>query len=142
MTLVHHHYVGIIISPQLKPGMLHSDCDIDFSTDHMLVEIHQSHSRDPDPSGSQQEELRDISAKTRAILLDLFALGYGASTALAVLWRPAVCTVEAWEARNLKRDKKILDTWTRDGVVFVKTADNNIKAYTTERHWKAFTNNL
>ena len=48
----------------------------------------------------------------------------------------------AWEARNLKRDKKILDTWTRDGVVFVKTEENNIKAYTTERHWKAFTNNL
>ena len=86
VTLVHHHYVGISISPQLKPGMLHSDCDIDFSTDHMLVEIHQSHSRDPDPSGSQQEGLRDTSAKTRATLLDLFALGYGASTALSVLW--------------------------------------------------------
>ena len=26
----------------------------------------------------------------------------------------------AWEARTLKRERKISDTWTRDGVIFVK----------------------
>ena len=48
----------------------------------------------------------------------------------------------AWEARNLKRDRKILDTWTRDGVVFVKLADNKIKTFNATRPWKEFASKL
>ena len=45
----------------------------------------------------------------------------------------------AWEARTLKRERKILDTWTRDGTIFVKVGDNVVKSFVTPRTWKAFT---
>ena len=38
----------------------------------------------------------------------------------------------AWEARNLKRYKKLTDTWTRDGIIFIKR-DNLIKSFTSAR---------
>ena len=44
----------------------------------------------------------------------------------------------AWEARTLKRERKISDTWTRDGVIFVKKGDTGIQSFTTQRAWKAF----
>ena len=44
----------------------------------------------------------------------------------------------AWEARSLKRESKVADTWTRDGIVFVKVGDNSIKSFTAERLWKVF----
>ena len=48
----------------------------------------------------------------------------------------------AWEARSLKRENKVADTWTRDGIVFVKVGENSIKSFTTERLWKAFKDKL
>ena len=47
----------------------------------------------------------------------------------------------AWEARTLKRERKISDTWTRDGVIFVKKGETGIKSFTTQRAWKAFLDN-
>ena len=44
----------------------------------------------------------------------------------------------AWEARTFKRERKISDTWTRDGVIFVKKGETGIKSFTTQRAWKAF----
>ena len=44
----------------------------------------------------------------------------------------------AWEARTLKRERKISDTWTRDGVIFVKKGESGIQSFTTQRAWKAF----
>ena len=48
----------------------------------------------------------------------------------------------AWEARRLKRESKVADTWTRDGIVFVKVGENSIKSFTAERMWKAFKDKL
>ena len=48
----------------------------------------------------------------------------------------------AWEARTLKREGKILDTWTRDGTIFVKVGENAVKSFVTPRTWKAFTHKL
>ena len=48
----------------------------------------------------------------------------------------------AWEARNLKRENKLIDTWTRDGTVFVKLAENRIRTFTATRPWKEFTAKL
>ena len=48
----------------------------------------------------------------------------------------------AWEARNLKREGKITDTWTRDGVIFVKLGENRIKSFTATRAWREFTGKL
>ena len=39
----------------------------------------------------------------------------------------------AWEARTLKRERKISDTWTRDGVIFVKKCESGIQSFTTQR---------
>ena len=47
----------------------------------------------------------------------------------------------AWEARTLKRERKISDTWTRDGVIFVKKVETGIQSFTTQRAWKAFLDN-
>ena len=44
----------------------------------------------------------------------------------------------AWEARKLKREGKVVDTWTRDGTVFVKVGENNIKPFRSVKAWKAF----
>ena len=44
----------------------------------------------------------------------------------------------AWEARTLKRERKISDTWTRDGVIFVKKGESGIQSFTTQRAWKTF----
>ena len=44
----------------------------------------------------------------------------------------------AREARTLKRERKISDTWTRDGVIFVKKGESGIQSFTTQRAWKAF----
>ena len=48
----------------------------------------------------------------------------------------------AWEARTLKRQNKVADTWTRDGTVFVKVGDNSVKSFTAERLWKMFKHKL
>ena len=48
----------------------------------------------------------------------------------------------AWEARCLKRDNKLIDTWTRDGVIFTKSKDNKINSITTQRAWKEFKERL
>ena len=48
----------------------------------------------------------------------------------------------AWEARKLKREGKVVDTWTRDGTVFVKVGENNIKPFRSVKAWKAFCINL
>ena len=48
----------------------------------------------------------------------------------------------AWEARCLKRDNKLIDTWTRDGVIFTKSKDNKINPITTQRAWKEFKERL
>ena len=39
----------------------------------------------------------------------------------------------ARNARHLKKDKKITDTWTRDGVIFVKTLGGQIERIKTQR---------
>ena len=36
------------------------------------------------------------------------------------------------------RDGKLTETWTRDGIVFVKTVDNLSKSFTATNAWKAF----
>ena len=48
----------------------------------------------------------------------------------------------AWEARALRRDGKIVDTWTRDGLIFVKVGENNIKTHKSFTTWKLFTDKL
>ena len=48
----------------------------------------------------------------------------------------------AWEARTLKRKRKILDTWSRDGTIFAKVRENAVKSFTTTRTWKAFAKQL
>ena len=48
----------------------------------------------------------------------------------------------AWEARCLKRDNKLIDTWTRDGVIFTKSTDNKINSITTQRARKEFKERL
>ena len=48
----------------------------------------------------------------------------------------------AWEARTLKRQNKVADTWTRDGTVFVKVGENSVKSFTAERLWKMFKDKL
>ena len=48
----------------------------------------------------------------------------------------------AWEARNLRRDGKLTETWTRDGTVFVKTVDNITKSFTATNAWKVFVDKL
>ena len=53
-------------------------------------------------------------------------------------WRATI----AWEARTLKRERKILDTWTRDGTIFVKVGENVVKSFVTPRTWKDFTHKL
>ena len=47
----------------------------------------------------------------------------------------------AWEARTLKRERKISDTWTRDRVIFVKKGETGITSVNTQRAWKAFLDN-
>ena len=45
----------------------------------------------------------------------------------------------AWEARQLRRDGKVLDTWTRDGIIFVKKSENHIKSF---HAWRLFMEQL
>ena len=47
-----------------------------------------------------------------------------------------------WEARTLKREGKIIDTWTRDVTIFVKVGENAVMSFVTPRTWKAFTHKL
>ena len=48
----------------------------------------------------------------------------------------------AWEAHQLRHDGKLIDTWTRDGIIFVKKSENNIKLFTAITAWKLFTEQL
>ena len=48
----------------------------------------------------------------------------------------------AWEARQLRRDGKLIDTWTRDGIIFVKKTENNVKSFTAVNAWKVFKEQL
>ncbi len=48
----------------------------------------------------------------------------------------------AWEARQLRRDGKLIDTWTRDGIIFVKKSENNVKSFTAITALKLFTEHL
>ena len=42
----------------------------------------------------------------------------------------------AFLARGLKRKKKIQDTWTRDGVIFIKLTDDSVKRCSTESQYE------
>ena len=48
----------------------------------------------------------------------------------------------AWEARKLRREGKLIDTWTRDGMIYIKLAENQIKSFTAARPWKLFVDKL
>ena len=48
----------------------------------------------------------------------------------------------ASDARKLKRDGKIQDTWTRDGIIFTKDMNGSIKAFTAQRFWEAYKEKL
>ena len=51
-------------------------------------------------------------------------------------------TTITWEARTLKRERNILDTWNRDGTTFVKVGENAVKSFATPQTWEAFTHKL
>ena len=44
----------------------------------------------------------------------------------------------AARARQLKRDKKIKDTWVRDGEIYVKKNDDSINKLSTSRQLDVF----
>ena len=48
----------------------------------------------------------------------------------------------AWEAHQLHRDGKVLDTWTRDGIIYVNKSENNIKSFTAVHECRLFMEQL
>ena len=48
----------------------------------------------------------------------------------------------AWKSRILKREKKIRDTWTRDGMIFIKNNQDEIRTLTSDAEWHAMANAL
>ena len=46
------------------------------------------------------------------------------------------------EVRQLRREGRLMDTWTRDGIIFVKKTESNIKSFKAVNAWKLFKEQL
>ena len=108
--------------------------------DHDIVRSHRVGRKEDDRRTPRDLIVRFTTHNTKVAVMRAARKLRGSSTFINEDMTRTRSTI-AWEARNLKRDNKLTDTWTRDGIIFIKP-DNLIKSFTSARAWKEFRGKL